>query len=272
MAVDLHKSAERAGINLKKRGVDTARLPPMRVGVCLDVSGSMREEYDDGHVQNTLTHLLALAMHMDKSGRLDVFTFENEASQCREPATQGNFHDYVKRYIIDDDAVDKWGGTDYAPVIHLAYSHYYPSLTHLHTAEGARDHVLKLAGGGFFHKLGGLFHHHSPEAAPAPAPAAVAPAPVDPGIPPTLMLFLTDGENTDKEPTQHAIHAARSLPLFWSFVGLGPAHHFQFLQELSEDLDAEFVNVSHVRISDDELYRELVSSKLTNWLRGLHTS
>lgn len=271
MAVDLHKSTERAGINLKKQGVDAARLPPMRVGVCLDVSGSMREEYNDGHVQNTLNHLLALAMHMDKSGRLDVFTFENEASQCREPATQGNFHDYVRRYIMDDDAVDKWGGTDYAPVIHLAYSHYYPSMTHLHTAEGAREHVMKMgsSGGGLLHKLGGLFHHH-PDA--ADSEAAASSAPVNSGVQPTLMLFLTDGENTDKEPTKHALHAARSLPLFWSFVGLGPAHHFQFLQEISEELDAEFVNVSHVRISDDELYRELVSSKLTKWLRGLHTS
>lgn len=269
MAIDLHKSAEKAGINLKKQGVDTSRLPPMRVGVCLDVSGSMKEEYEDGHVQNTLTHLLGLAMHMDKVGKLDVFTFENEASQCREPATQGNYADYVDRYIIDDDNVDKWGGTDYAPVIHLAYQHYYPSMTHLHTAEAAREHVKNLMGstGGALHKLGGLFHRHHD----APAPAPAAPAPRN-DVQPTLMLFLTDGENGDKEGTRHALHAARDLPLFWSFVGLGPAHHFQFLQEVSEELDAEFVNLSHVRISDDELYRELISSKLTRWLQRLHTS
>lgn len=270
MAVDLHKSAEKVGINLKKQGVDASRLPTMRVGVCLDVSGSMRGEYDDGHVQNTLTHLLALAMHMDKTGRLDVFTFENEPSQCREPATPSNYQNYIQRFVIDDENVDKWGGTDYAPVIHLAYKHYYPSLDHLHTAEGAREHVMKMkaAGGGFLRKLGGLFHHH---AAPSPQDDG-APAAAHPPIAPTLMLFLTDGENSDKEPAHHAIHAARTLPLFWSFVGLGPAHHFEFLREISEDLDAEFVNLSHVRVSDDDLYRQLISSKLTNWLRALHTS
>ena len=264
MAVDLHKSAEKAGINLRKQGVDTSRLPSMRVGVCLDVSGSMKDEYMDGHVQNALTHLLGFAMHVDRTGRLDVFTFENEASQCRQPATQGNYHDYVQRYILDDSSVDKWGATDYAPVVHLAYKHYYPDLTHLHTSEGAREHVkkMKTPGHGFFHRL---FHRH--EDGPPPA----APTPVQ-GVPPTLMLFLTDGSNSDEDDTRHALHAGLTLPLFWSFVGLGEAHHFKFLREISEDLDAEFVNLSHVRISDDELYRELISSKLTNWLRNLHTS
>jgi hypothetical protein len=268
MAIDLHKTSEKAGINLKKRGVDTSRLPAMRVGVCLDVSGSMRDEYDNGHVQNALTHLLALAMHMDKSGRLDVFTFEKEPSQCRLPATADNFHDYIQRFVIDDPKVDKWGGTSYAPVVHLAYQHYFPDMTHLHTAEGAREHVQarKSGGGGVLKKIGRWFHKRPLEEALEPEPGQ----PLPDGVPPTLMLFLTDGENNDEDETRHALHAALTLPLFWSFVGLGPAHHFRFLQEISEDLDAEFVNLSTVRISDDELFRELISAKLTDWLRALH--
>ncbi len=83
MAVDLHKSSEKAGIQLKKQGVDISRLPNMRVGVCLDISGSMHEEYRDGHVQDALTHLLALAMHMDKSAKIDVFIFNNDAQCCK---------------------------------------------------------------------------------------------------------------------------------------------------------------------------------------------
>jgi hypothetical protein len=43
MAVNLQKSSEKAGIQLKKQGVDTSRLPNMRVGVCLDISGSMED-------------------------------------------------------------------------------------------------------------------------------------------------------------------------------------------------------------------------------------
>jgi hypothetical protein len=270
MAIDLHKTSEKAGINLKKRGVDTSRLPPMRVGVCLDVSGSMKEEYAQGHVQNALSHLLALAMHMDKTGRLDVFTFENRASQCREPATPDNYHDFVQKFILEDSRVDKWGGTEYSGVIHLAYEHYYPTMTHLHSAEAARAHMdVHPKKEGFLRRL---FHRRRPEeAAPEPAPVRSAPAANDPNTPPTLILFLTDGENTDEDATQHALHATEALPLFWSFVGLGEAHKFAFLQTIAEDLDAEFVNLSHVRISDDELFRELISDKLTAWLRAFHT-
>ncbi len=261
MSIDLHKSAEKAGIELKKKGVDIGALPNMRVGVCLDVSGSMRDEYRDGHVQDALTHLLGLAMHMDKTGKLDVFTFENEANQCREPATEDNYPNYVKRFILDDESVDKWGGTDYAPVIHLAYQHYYPSLTHLHTANAARQHVESLAHYG--HGLmGRLFGHHKPEVAPD-APVTVDPADHQP----TLMLFLTDGECGDHEATRHAVHAATGLPLFWAFVGLG--HESRLLKELSGETDAEFVNFEHIGVSDDVLYSVLISKKLSNWLRGL---
>ncbi|MBU2722833.1 VWA domain-containing protein [Acidithiobacillus ferridurans] len=259
--IDLKKSQEKAGIQLKKHGVDAATLPSMHVGVCLDVSGSMSHEYHDGHVQNALTHLLGLAMHMDKTGCMDVFTFENSASQCREPATESNYHDYVRRYILDDDSVDKWGGTDYAPAIHLAYQHYYPDLTHLHTADAARRHVEALVhhGHGLMSRL---FGHHKPEAAPE-APVAINPADHQP----TLMLFLTDGECGDHEATRHAVHAATGLPLFWAFVGLG--HDSSLLRELSRETDAEFVNLEHIRISDDELYGALISQKMTGWLRNL---
>jgi hypothetical protein len=34
MAVDLHKSSEKTGIQLKKQDVDIPRLSNMRVGVC----------------------------------------------------------------------------------------------------------------------------------------------------------------------------------------------------------------------------------------------
>ena len=259
MAVNLQKSSEKAGIHLKKQGVDPSRLPNMRVGVCLDISGSMEEEYQDGHVQDALTHLLGLAMHMDKSAKIDVFIFNNGAKQMPEPATPGNYEGYVDRYITDHVG----GGTDYAPVIHLAYQHYYPTLGHLHSAVSAARHVASLAhhGHGLMSRLFGHHKHNEPPA----QPVAVDPTNHDP----VLMLFLTDGDNSDKQETRHAIHAATGLPLFWSFVGL--AHHSCFLEELSRETDAEFVHLEDgIRISDDDLYRQLISAKLGAWLRALH--
>jgi len=254
--ISLHKSRETAGIHLQKQGLDIASLPRIRVGVCLDASGSMSDEYSDGHVQNALTHLLGLALHMTNS--LDVFVFTERAHQMPHPATEQNYEDYIDRYV----AGHVGGGTDYSPVIHRAYQHYFPVLSHLHSAESARQHVLALAhhGHGMISKLFGHHHHETPP----PPPPAVNPKSHDP----VLMLFLTDGDCSwsDEEPSRHAIHAAADLPLFWSFVGL--RHDSRLLRQLAEEADAEFVHLyDGVRISDDDLYRQLITPKLTNWIR-----
>lgn len=259
MAVDLHKSSEKAGIQLKKHGVDTSRLPKMRVGVCLDVSGSMYNEYMDGHVQDALTHLLGMAMHMDPSQQVDVFIFDHGAKQIHTAATPSNYQDYVERFIHEHVG----GGTNYAPVIHLAYQHYYPALDHLHSEEGAARHVASLAHHGHG-MLGKLFGHHKHETPPA--------APVLPNAgdhDPVLMIFMTDGDCGDHNAARHAVHAAAGLPLFWTFVGLN--HDSAVLRELAHETDAEFVLLEDgVRISDEDLYRQLITSKLANWLKGMH--
>jgi hypothetical protein len=136
-------------------------------------------------------------------------------------------------------------------------------LDHLHSAESAARHVASLAHRGHG-LLGSLFGHRKHEEPPAP-PVAVDPSDHEP----VFMLFLTDGDNSDREATRHAIHAATGLPLFWSFVGL--AHYSSFLKELSGETDAEFVHLEDgIRISDDDLYRQLISDKLGAWLRVLH--
>lgn len=260
MPITLQKAQETAGIHLQKSGVDTASLPTIRVGLCLDVSGSMHHEYRDGHVQEAVTHLLGLANHMDKSGRMDVFTFENEASQCRYPATPDNYASYVREHILDDPSVDKWGGTDYSPVIHLAYQHYFPHLTHLHSHEAAHSHLTGRGGHSGHGFLGRLFHRQEQEVASAPVSA-----PVTQEVP-TLMLFLTDGDASDEHKARTAVHAAADLPLFWVFVGL--AHNSNFLRALSDEADAEFVLLEDgVRVSDDRLYRSLITPKLVRWLQ-----
>jgi hypothetical protein len=221
----------------------------------------MSGDYRDGHVQDALSHLLAMGMQMDQTRQIDVFVFNEQGRQLPEPATAANHDDYVRRHISHHVG----GGTDYSPVIHLVYQHYYPTLTHLHTPEGALGHVASLAhhGHGLF---GSLFGHHKPETPPA---APVLPNPADHD--PVLMLFLTDGDNSDedKEPTRAAIHAASGLPLFWSFVGLN--HNSRFLAKLAEEADAEFVLLEDgVRISDDDLYSQLITPKMGQFLAGQH--
>ncbi len=263
--IDLQKSAQTAGIQLKKSGVDTARLPTMRVGLMLDVSGSMRNEYDDGHVQNATTHLLGLALQIDGSKQMDVFTFTNDAGQCRYPISQANYTSYVRQHIMDDRSISKWGGTSYAPPIHLAYQHYYPDLTHLHSSYEARRYVENRRNSkpGFFSRL---FGRSTATAGDTVQDYDIADARK---YSPTLMLFLTDGHPDDAEEARTAVHAAIGLPIFWAFVGLD--HDSRFLRELATEADAEFVNLENVRIDDEQLFRSLLSPKLSKWLRGFHT-
>lgn len=262
-SITLQKSHETAGIHLQKSGVNLQSLPAMRVGVCLDTSGSMQAEYHDGHVQDALTHLLALAMHMDKTGHMDVFTFDHRPSQCRAPITPDNYQDFVRQHILEDHSVHKWGGTYYADVIHLAYQHYFPTLTHLHDKEGAAAHLHGLMhhhghGGGFLGKLFG----HKTETPPMPQPV------VSEDHLPTLILFLTDGEAMDEREAEIAVHAGAGLPLFWAFVGLD--HDSRTLKDISRESDAEFVLLEDgIRISDDDLYRKLLTTKLTRWLSSI---
>lgn len=263
MAVNLHKSNEVAGIHLQKNGVDPRSLPTMRVGVCLDTSGSMDPEYRDGHVQDALTHLLALAMHMDPDHKMDVFAFDHRPSQCRFPITESNYTHYVQEHILQADEVYKWGATHYADVIHLVYRHYFPTLSHLHDHEAAAEHLHGLAhhhghGAGFLGKLFG----HKQEVPPVPQVVNRE------DHTPTLILFLTDGEAMDGNKGEIAVHAGAGLPLFWAFVGL--AHDSRQLKEIAREADAEFVLLEDgVRISDNQLYQSLLTPKLTGWLNQL---
>lgn len=257
--INLKKSEQKAGIHLQKHGLDPATAPKMQVGICLDVSGSMSDEYHHGHVQEALGHLMGLAMHIDESQKMDVFLFHNHAAQCRNPINAANAENYVHDEILHGGH-SLWGGTEYAPPIHLAYQHYFPELTHLHSSASLADHHEKH---GF---LGGLFHRHHADA-PAPQPAApqIDRAAIAAAHKPVLMLFFTDGKNSDESETIRVLEASKDLPVFWAFVGLG--HDSQLLRDLAQESDAEFVNLEHIRVTDDEIFSAVITPKLVNWLR-----
>lgn len=248
--INLQKSQEKAGIHLNKHGVNTSNIPKMRVGICLDVSGSMQDEYTEGHVHEALGHLLGLATRIDQSQQMEVFLFDHRASHCR-PVSASNIDHYVDHEIIHGGH-HLWGITSYAPPIHLAYQHYFPELKHLHSHTSLADHHER---SGLF--SGGLFRRHK-KAEPVQNAA---------NHDPVLMLFLTDGACDDEHETLHALHASNDLPLFWAFVGLN--HDSRVLREFAEESDAEFVNLPHIRVDDDALFSAVVSPKLGQWLKSL---
>lgn len=52
-----------------------------RVGVVLDISGSMRDLYTRGIVQEVVERILAVACKFDDNGSLDVWVYDNEFSR-----------------------------------------------------------------------------------------------------------------------------------------------------------------------------------------------
>ncbi len=246
MAVDLHKKAERAGIVLKKQGISSP--PRLRVGLMMDISGSMKHLYRNGTVQEVLNHVLGFAMTFDPTHRLDVFVFDDQHAQLPVPATPQNYHDYVNRQILTEDEIPKFGLTKYAGVMHQFQDHYFGE--HPDHAEHRRKTH------GF---LGRLLHHE------APAQSSVFDA--EAMKLPVLGLLITDGDNDDHRQSETAIARSRPYPVFWSLVGVGE-QAFRFLRQMDREFDdAEFVDLEHLNIPDELLYAELVSPKLVRWLQ-----
>ena len=104
-------------VDLKKKNVDlTAHRA--RVFVILDRSGSMRQLYNNGSVQDTLTRLLPLALKFDDNGELEVYVFDDAFNRI-EPMTINNFSTYVEKEILEKNYGPR-GSTNYAPVINQA--------------------------------------------------------------------------------------------------------------------------------------------------------
>lgn len=81
---------------------------------------------------------------------------------------------------------------------------------------------------------------------------------------PSLVLFITDGDNFDKGQAESVIREASKNNIFWQFVGVGD-NDFSFLERLDE-MDGRFVDNANFfsiedisRISDDELYARLLN-------------
>jgi hypothetical protein len=87
----------------------------------------------------------------------------------------------------------------------------------------------------------------------------------------TYVIFITDGDNSDKNETETIIKRNSRLPIFFQFVGIG-SQQFRFLEKLDTMLgriidNANFFQVNDISaISDDELYSRLFN-EFPNWIK-----
>ncbi|MBX0315316.1 vWA domain-containing protein [Planococcus glaciei] len=111
------KTADLSGISLKKKTativLEKKKLTGVsaRVGIVLDISGSMRKLYNEGVVQDVVERVLAVASQFDDDGELDVWVYDNEFSRL-PAATEATFMGYVEKNILSNSGVHKFGRND----------------------------------------------------------------------------------------------------------------------------------------------------------------
>ena len=109
-----------AGVILEKKKLTNVVA---RVGLILDISGSMRSLYKNGTVQKVVERILAVASQFDDDGALDVWVYDNEFSRLKS-VTERDFVNYVDEYILSNDLIHKFGRNDEPPVMEDVINKY----------------------------------------------------------------------------------------------------------------------------------------------------
>jgi len=123
--IDLEKKAPRALVSLaknarvvlEKRGLATHTAA---VGLCLDISGSMKNLFESGLVQRLIERVMGLGLNFDDNGAIDVFAFGVEAHDLGE--FKAEEFEGAARKILGTTGLE--AGTQYAPAIRSILEHY----------------------------------------------------------------------------------------------------------------------------------------------------
>lgn len=89
---------------------------------------------------------------------------------------------------------------------------------------------------------------------------------------PNYVIFITDGDNSDKTRAEEMISKISNHPIFFQFIGVGDSS-FSFLEKLDEMEgryidNANFFSVSNINdMSDDDLYDKLFA-EFPSWLKN----
>lgn len=102
-SIDLRKKIVQLTLEKKKMIHVVAR-----VGIVLDISGSMQSLYKNGTVQDVVERILAVACHFDDNAALDVWVYDNEFSRL-PTVTEKDFSSYVADQIMNNNAIHKFG-------------------------------------------------------------------------------------------------------------------------------------------------------------------
>lgn len=240
-------------LSLAKAGINTP--PAAEVGFVLDVSGSFDDEHRDGSTQRLLERLVPWGMVFDPDQKLDVFTFSSDEGRAHyvgelTPATTENY--------IGDNIIARVPGynlaTEYSYVLEKTLQHFGWLSSPSDGAAPAKKGLLGRMFGG---------------AASAATPATPTKKRR------TVVIFVTDGENSDKVRTQQVLSESqkRGDEVYFLFIGISnQGGNFPFLQQIADRFDNTGIAVindfgAFLRLSDAEINDQLVGDELVTWLK-----
>jgi hypothetical protein len=240
----LQKEIEKTKFVLQKKDVKNIKA---HVVVDLDVSGSTQDLYASGAFQKAFQRILPVGIVFDDNQEIDVFTFNNgeRFNHIETNATQDNFENYIQKHILENKNVDRWGGTDYAPVLNANLEEF-----------GFYRSTEKKSFFGLFNKKSGerTLTENSKSGHPV------------------IIYFLTDGQNSDQDRTALLLQECedKHVNAYIQFIGIGEAN-FRFIEELARKHNN--VGFAHLRefekIVDGDAFTDIIlNDELCNYLRN----
>ncbi|KVM69062.1 Tellurium resistance protein [Burkholderia ubonensis] len=247
--ITLEKRAAKVAIVLEKRQI--LKPPVVRVGAALDISGSAKALYKSGVIQETHDRILGIALKFDDNGEVDTWTF-TEGFDRLPTATPDNYGAYITDFVLNGD-IDKWGGTQYAPVMNDIVDFFFRAPEPERKREAKRGFLSRL--------FGGADDAHAPPSAPVSANGHL----------PAWVLFVTDGQNpkNDRKRVRQLLAESRHYPLYWSLVGVGDPSEFGFLEEVADEMpNVGFLHLESLDVSDEQIYEQLITQEFCDWVRA----
>ena len=194
----------------------------------LDCSGSAEWLYKNGTMQKVTEYIFPIAFKVDRDKQLGFYLFDSSVKETGEMVTEANYADYIQKYVLNNRKLSLWGGTNYAPVVEKI-------------VESVKPAVSK-----------GLFGFGKK----APQDSV-----------PTLVIFLTDGENGDERKADEMFNKAQSENIYWQLVGIGTGCSFRFIEKMGDKYPnvgfCTFPNIE--KTSDDDLYSALLNDEFAQW-------
>jgi hypothetical protein len=190
----------------------------------LDKSGSMSNLYKNGFVQRLVERVLPVGLGFDDDGEVELYVFHSSAYRHKTNISRGTLSSIVP------DVIKQYGyeATEYANPIKLILDQWIGPKSSGFLGMGSKTRPSK--------KL----------------------------LNPLYVIFVTDGENSDKSETEEVLREASNYPIFFQFVGIGN-ERFNFLRKL-DDLSGRVVDNANFfqandldGMSDEDLYDKLMT-------------